>query len=132
MSSALKLRISAKASEALRRLKHKTGLTPNILCRFAVCRSLSDPQYVIRETREATGMEFNRYTLTGDLDAAFRALLSVKQGRGLTEEEFLNGPLRDELERGIGLLWHDTHTAGSFEAAFIQMLDRAKQAEPQA
>ena len=125
MSSTLKLRVSTKASEALRRLKSKTGLTPNILCRFAICRSLADPQLVIREGRERSGLEFNRYTLTGDLDAALRAVLSVKHGRGLTDEEFLDGPLRDELERGIGLLWHDVRTTGSFEGALLHLLEEA-------
>ncbi len=126
--SIVKLRISAKASEGLRRLKHKTSMTPNFLCRFAVCRSLSDPQYVIQENRERTGLEFNRHTLTGDLDAALRALLSAKQGSGLTEEDYLNGPLRDELERGIGLLWRDVQNAGTFEAALLAALEPKKSA----
>lgn len=127
MSSAVKVRISAKATEALRRLKRHTGLTPNVLCRMAICRSLADPQLVIRESHERTGMEFNRYTLTGDLDTAFRGILAVKCGHALSEDEFLTDHLRDELERGVGLLLHDVLSEGSLDAALLGLLERTEQ-----
>ena len=71
-----RLRFTKEADTWLKVLKSRTGITPNLLCRMGFCLSLgepSDPEFV--RSGEDSDREINRYTLLGEYDAAFVALL---------------------------------------------------------
>lgn len=64
------------ADMRLRQLKGKMGITPNVICRIGFCRSLNvatEPQAVDERDK---AREINRYTLFGEYDMLFCALLS--------------------------------------------------------
>ena len=63
------------ADSALRMLKARTGITPNILCRMALGLSLDEPGLpsLVSATGKST-REINRYTLMGEHDRAYVAL----------------------------------------------------------
>ncbi len=91
----------------LRNLKARTGLTPNLLCRLGFCLSLAepgipDPQlYMDGQVRE-----FNRYTLTGQWDSFFFALLRERLVQdGLDVEKDLEAQFKSHLSRGVQLLY---------------------------
>lgn len=73
-----RIRISKEASIRLSMLKAKTGLTPNILSRIAFCLSLGEPSVPNPTNYDEDGQEFNRYTLTGEWDVFFMALLKER------------------------------------------------------
>ena len=58
-------------------LKGRTGLTPNILSRLAICLSLADTS-MPKPQDDEDGQEFNRYTLTGEWDLLFISLLKQR------------------------------------------------------
>jgi len=72
----------------LRNLKARTGLTPNLLCRLGFCLSLSEPGIPDPQLyADGQAREFNRYTLTGQWDQFFFALLRERLVRdGLDPE----------------------------------------------
>ncbi len=91
----------------LRILKARTGLTPNLLCRLGFCLSLAesgipDPElYADGQVRE-----FNRYTLTGQWDQFFFALLRERLVRDdLDLETDLEVQFKAHLSRGVLLLY---------------------------
>lgn len=62
-----KFRISSASSDKLRFLKSKTGLTPNIICRFAICNALKDTVGIGNASvSDLNGLEFNSSTLFGE------------------------------------------------------------------
>ena len=83
----------------------RTGLTPNFLCRMALCFSLENEQPSKLIPMDEEGQEFNRYTLLGDNDIYYIAL--VKQRcleEGIDpEEEFLN-QIRLHINHGVTIL----------------------------
>lgn len=91
-------------------MKTRTGLTPNLSCRLGFCLSLAEagvPQLGLYTTDEQV-REFNRYTLTGEWDKFFFALLRERmvqdeldwQDTALLEEQF-----KAHLNRGVLLLY---------------------------
>jgi len=91
----------------LRNLKARTGLTPNLLCRLGFCLSLAEPGipdprlYADGQTRE-----FNRYTLTGQWDQFFFALLRERLVQDeLDPETDLEEQFKTHLSRGVLLLY---------------------------
>ncbi len=103
-----KLKISSDAASKLRTLRQRTGLTPNILCRFAVMLSLEEGPLKNTPTPDESGSEFNAYTLTGEYGGLFAAMLRwVEEGpapkRPLDDDALLE-LLRGHIHRGVGTL----------------------------
>ena len=97
-----RIRISKGATTRLQQLKGKTGLTPNILSRLAVCYSLNEPQIPNPSEYDEDGQEFNRYTLTGEWNSFFIALLKERCiNDGLDPEIDLMPQFRAHLNRGV-------------------------------
>ena len=62
-----RLRVSSAATDKLKYLKSKTGVTPNILCRFAISLALRDSSNLDDSSSlELSGQEFNASTLFGE------------------------------------------------------------------
>lgn len=87
-------------------MKSRTGIIPNLLCRLAVCLSLNE-QGVPNASKypEDSDREINRYTLLGEFDAVFVALLRQRLLKDkLGDETSLDSFFRAHLHRGILLL----------------------------
>lgn len=102
-----KIYVSNEVDVRLRLLKSRTGLTPNLLCRIGFCLSLSEPGVPDPALYSADqGREFNRYTLTGQWDALFFALLRERLSQdGLPVQENIEPQFRAHLSRGVMLLF---------------------------
>lgn len=108
-----RIRISKSATVRLSMLKGRTGLTPNILCRIGICLSLSDPPIPDPQRFDENGQEFNRYTLTGELDTFFMALLRERLLHdGFDPEKDLLTQFRAHLNRGAIALFDKVKDLG--------------------
>ncbi|MYE25511.1 MAG: DUF1832 domain-containing protein [Gammaproteobacteria bacterium] len=70
-----RLRISERATGRLRYLKSRTGLTPNILSRFAFLLSARDVRRIAQAPADLAGQEFNAPTLFGEHQELYELLL---------------------------------------------------------
>ncbi len=96
-----RIRICKQATARLAMLKSRTGLTPNISCRIGLCLSLRDPTIPNPQRYEETGQEFNRYTLLGELDTFFIALMKERLLQdGLDPDKDLIPQFKAHLNRG--------------------------------
>lgn len=112
-----RLRVCKEADQRLMQLKAKTGLTPNLLCRIGFCLSLNDPtvpdpaKYPSDSERE-----LNRYTLTGEWDMFFVALLKERCAHdGLDLETELEDQFRAHVNRGVLDLFHRVKHLGDLD-----------------
>lgn len=103
-----KLRISADATSRLHKLRQRTGLTPNLLCRIALMSSLEEGPLGNIPLPDENGSEFNAYTLTGEYTSLFFAFLRWVEDNSTIEQELDNKALLDRMRghihRGIGAL----------------------------
>lgn len=102
-----KLKISLEATSKLRVVRQRTGLTPNLLCRLAAMLSMEEGPVGALRPPDEDGMEFNAYTLTGEHEALFFALLRFLEetaaGHALPDDELL-ARFRAHLHRGAATL----------------------------
>jgi len=97
-----RIRISHSSQAVLGRLKSKTGLTPNILARFALCLSLKDPSIPNPDEFDELGTEFLPSVLFGDYEKLFYALMVNRLHKDkLDPELYLNRMMRAHLNRGV-------------------------------
>lgn len=99
-----KLRLTKDSSNRLRHLAGKTGLTPNLLCRLGFCLSLSEASVPNPADYPEEEREFNRYTLLGEYDALFVALLRQRCHQQQLDPAELPNYFRAHVNRGITLL----------------------------
>lgn len=94
------------ADQQLRTLKARTGMPANILCRLGFCLSLEEPGMPPQLPEGfPVGREINRYTLLGEYDRLFMALLTTKliqEKQTLSELDLF---FLAHLERGIALIY---------------------------
>lgn len=101
-----KVKLDGELTTKVRLLKSRTGLNPNILCRIGFCLSLNEPGIPDTERYLEDGMEFNRYTLTGEWDSFFIALLKERCLQDdINLEENLEKQFMAHLNRGITLIY---------------------------
>lgn len=119
------LRTSKYAKEVLTQLHASTGITPNILIRYAVSLSLknsSTEEKILPVTKDfSDGLILNRNTVTGEYDYVFKALITQVAGQELSDEEYFPGYFNAHLERGIRSLAAEYKSTGNFER-FIRAL----------
>ncbi|HWO96384.1 MAG TPA: DndE family protein [Bacillus sp. (in: firmicutes)] len=119
------LKTSKYTKETLLQLQASTGITPNILIRYAVALSLRNNDQgaeIVPITKDfSDGLVLNRSTVTGEYDYVFRALITQAAGRELSDEEYFPGLFNAHLERGIRTLAGEYKSAGNYEK-FIRAL----------
>lgn len=97
-----RVRFTVEADNRLRMLKARTGLTPNILCRMALCASLEERGDPATVTNGKGGREISRFTLLGEQDALY--VLLLRQRHPTQDAEELESSFVGHLHRGITLL----------------------------
>jgi DNA sulfur modification protein DndE len=105
-----KIRLTKDASNRLRFLAGKTGVGPNLLCRIGFCLSLSEPMAPSPRDFPEEDREFNRYTLLGEYDSLFVALLKQRLYQDGVGTKDLAGHFRAHMNRGIVLLQQRVRT----------------------
>ena len=70
-----KIQLDEASTQLLKTLKFRTGLTHQYLCRLAFGVSLGEDGDIDPSSYDERGLEFNRYTLTGEWDTIFVAYL---------------------------------------------------------
>jgi len=87
-------------------IKSKTGLTPNILARFAICLSLKDRSMPNPAEYNKEGSELAPAVLFGEHIEIYHALMinRLKKDK-LDPEVYLNEMTRSHLNRGIIALY---------------------------
>jgi DNA sulfur modification protein DndE len=105
------VRISKKGRSQLIRLKRNTGIDQwNILCRWALCLSLSDPSIPpVTIDKEEQGVEINWRTFGGKLSDLYLGLLKARclQDNLKCTDPVLSEQLRLHIHRGLGRLLDD-------------------------
>ena len=96
------IRISSRSGALLGHLKTSTGLTPNILARFAICMSLKDPSIPNPAEFNIDGSEFTPSVLFGEHEPIYIALMlnRLKQDK-LDLESYFDEMTRAHLNRGV-------------------------------
>ena len=100
-----RLKLSGKSQNLLGRLKNRTGLTPNLLCRVGLCFSLENDLQNDLIPLDENGQEFNRQTLLGENDLFFISLIKEKCAlMGLDSEKDFMQQFKYHLNNGILVL----------------------------
>lgn len=123
---ATRIKISNNASERLECLSRKLDLRRNIVCRLAIGRSLKHNEPLNKyKLRDSNGFEFNRYTITGEYDTIYKALVIQYKGEKINDREYFLTYIRKHIERGVQILFNEYQKINS-PIEFISFLIHSK------
>jgi DNA sulfur modification protein DndE len=126
-----RIQIGTDATNRLRMVKGTTGLTPNYLCRIGLCYSLNEPRPPTPEEYDNDGQTFNRYTLLGEHDALYMALLKERLiQEGKDPEEDLYDEFVTHLNRGVIRVHGNIRDLSDFQALIPNSLKKDSDVEP--
>jgi DNA sulfur modification protein DndE len=97
-----RVRISQGATDVLKALRGKTGLTPNIVCRIALILSLEDGAAGGLKQVDQSGSEFNAPTLYGEFGSLFECML--REVHGVIDAKTVSTVIASHIENGIDRL----------------------------
>ncbi len=94
--------LDSEVTNQLETLKRNTGLTPNYLARIGLCYSLNEPRPPNQAQYDMDGQTINRYTLLGEHDALYMALVRKRMlNDGQDPDEELYDYFLGHLNRGV-------------------------------
>ena len=100
-----RLRMSYRSQNLLAGIKGRTGITPNISGRFAICLSLLDPSPPNPDEYDEKGSEIHPSVLFGEYEDVFLALMLLRlRDEGLDDAMYMNRMLRAHFNRGAIML----------------------------
>lgn len=97
-----RITLGSDVTHRLKMLKGRTGMTHNYTCRIALCYSLNEPRPPTPTEYDADGLTINRYTLFGEHEALYLALVKerlVQEGKDPDED--LYEELVAHINRGV-------------------------------
>lgn len=100
-----RVRVSEQATSRLKYLKSKTGLTPNILSRFAFLLSARDLRRVTRATSDLAGQEFLAPTLFGEHQEMYDLIL-VRYAEQTEDDREPAAIIAHHIESGLHRMAH--------------------------
>ncbi|MDX9918181.1 MAG: DNA sulfur modification protein DndE [Gudongella sp.] len=101
------------STKKLQLLKSKTGLTPNILCRFGLILSLQDNTIPDPILYKQDGQELLRHVLLGEIDNICIALFkqrAAQDNKDLSDEKSLVDYFRAHINRGAELIYNRSNS----------------------
>ena len=123
-----RLKMSSRSQYLLGVLKNRTGLTPNITARFAICLSLNDSSVPNPDEFDEKGSEIHPSVLFGEYEYMFLALLTQRLFREkLDPNLYLDKMLRAHLNRGTISLYSRIQDISDFNKIITQ--ERKQQIE---
>jgi len=118
-----RLKTSKRTKELFDLMTSSSSLKPYTLSRLAIAFSLNDPQPIDDyKNDDATGMELQRSTVTGEYDAMYKSLLEIDLNRTLTDDEFYPSYTKLHIDRGMELLYNRYQYSGNSLQKFLSSL----------
>ena len=120
-----RLRMSSRSQNLLAQVKSRTGLTPNVSGRLAICMSLNDPSPPNPDEYDENGSEIIPSVMFGPYEELFRALISERLEReGLDPRTYLDRAARAHLNRGAVSLFVRVRDMPDLERAVLEERSR--------
>ena len=109
-----RIRLSAKSQNLLGRLKARTGLTPNLLARFALCLSIKEKSSPVASQYDKEGNDIEPAVLFGEYESLYLGLMKNRLNKDRLSKSELNEMTRCHINRGVIALSPRIQNIGDF------------------
>lgn len=102
-----KIKTSKKTETLFQEITASTNYAPFILSKLSISLSLKNINPLKEEDflTDASGLELNRQTITGEWDDMYKALIEMREGKHIDDDSYVQKYLKAHLDRGALLLY---------------------------
>src|SRR6056297_610532 len=100
-----RLKTSKNAQLIMQEIKDRTGITPNILSRYAISLAAISDEPIDKDYTDQLGQEFNRNILLGDFDKVCKLIIETKENKHLEDEEYFPEYVKAYIEEGVKIMY---------------------------
>ena len=108
------MKLSNKSQNLLGRLKARTGLTPNLLARFALCLSIKEKSAPDPNEYDSEGNDLEPSILFGEYETLYVGLMKNRLAKDGIPESELSTMTRCHINRGVIALSPRIQDLGDF------------------
>ena len=121
-----RLKTSRKTKEIFEEIGASANLKPFALSKIAFSMSLNhDIPIEEYKNNDANGLELQRATVTGEFDSIFKALIEMKLGRHINDDEYYPYFMKLHIDRGAELLLNKyKYSGGNLEKFLTNLLKK--------
>lgn len=121
-----RLKTSNKTKEIFEEVGKSSNLKPFALSKIAVSMSLNETTSIEDyKNIDTNGFELQRATVTGEFDSIYKALIEVKLGRPITDDEYYPHFMKLHIDRGAELLSNKyKYSGGNLEKFLTNLLEK--------
>ncbi|MDW8801464.1 DndE family protein [Clostridium sp. A1-XYC3] len=117
-----RLKTSKKTKDIFDEIGGSSNLKPFALCKIAISLSLQENGDIDEFKSDNNGMELQRATVTGDLDALYKCLMESYAEKHLSDDEYFPNHTKKHIDRGAKLLASNYEYAGGNLEKFLNKL----------
>lgn len=117
-----RLKTSKKTKDIFDEIGASSNLKPFALCKIAISLSLQETEDINEFKSDNNGMELQRATVTGDLDALYKCLMESYADKHLSDDEYFPTHTKKHIDRGTKLLAANYEYAGGNLEKFLNKL----------
>lgn len=114
-----RLKTSKKTKEIFELIGASSELKPFALCKIAISLSLQEDDDINEFKSDNNGMELQRATVTGDLDALYKCLMESYANKHLSDDDYFPNHTKKHIDRGAKLLATNYEYAGGNLEKFL-------------
>lgn len=117
-----RLKTSKKTKDIFEEIGASSNLKPFALCKIAIALSLKSEQNIDTYHSDTNGLELQRSTVTGELDALYKCMIELYSDKHLSDDEYFPTYTKLHIDRGTELLQSSYKYAGGNLEKFINHL----------
>ena len=117
-----RLKTSTKTKNIFEEISASSNLKPFALCKIAIALSLQIREPIENYTSDSNGLELQRTTVTGELDALYKCLMETHSKIHLSDDDYFPTHTKKHIDRGAELLLTSYKYAGGNLEKFINKL----------
>lgn len=97
------------------------NLAPFALSKLAISMSLKSNQPLTEDDfkTDNAGLELNRQTITAEYDSLYKSLISMAEGRHVSDDEYFQKYLKAHLDRGAKMIHSEFKYSKDFLLALL-------------
>lgn len=116
-----KIKTSKKTMEYFEEIGTSENLAPFALSKLSISMSLKSNQKLSEDDfkTDNQGLELNRQTITAEYDQLYKSLISMAEGRHISDDEYFQKYLKAHLDRGAKMIYSEFKYSKDFLLALL-------------
>lgn len=116
-----RIKTSKKTMEIFEYIYQREHLQPFALVKISIALAIKSKFHFDGVLSDASGLDLNRQTITGEYDLLFKKLIEMNEGKSIPEEEYFPDYVKSYIDHGASLLEQEYKYTNDIYTHLVQL-----------